>query len=217
MDRMHLIIGNKNYSSWSLRPWLAMKVAGLDFEETIIPLFQDGTKAKLLSASPMGTVPVLQDQDLTISDSLAILEYLNEKHPEANLMPASLNERAKLRSICSEMHSGFFALRGAMPMNTRKKTAIELTEDVLRDIKRIKSIWLNCLMDTAAEEPYLFGHFTIADAMFAPVVSRFKTYGIELDPVCAKYADKILNLPAMKEWYEAGSEEPWIIQASEIE
>ncbi len=216
MEKLRLIIGNKNYSSWSLRPWIAMKMAGLKFEETVIPLYEENSKEKLLVVSPVGTVPVLKDEDLTISDSLAILEYLADKYPQSHLLPDTLQDRAKLRSVCSEMHSGFFPLRGAMPMNTKKTISLNLSDDVVANVNRVKAIWLDCRGTYASKGPFLFGHFTIADAMFAPVVSRFKTYGIELDPVCAEYCQIILDLPAMKLWYADAAKETWVIQQSEI-
>ncbi len=214
---MRLIIGNKNYSSWSLRPWLAMKVAGLDFDEQVIPLYESDTKEKLLEYSPVGTVPVLKDGDLTISDSFAILEYLGEKYPDARLLPVNIADRAKLRSICCEMHSGFFPMRGTLHMNMRKNITIKLPEDVIANVERIKDVWRNCREEYASKGPFLFGHFTIADAMYAPVVSRFKTYGISLDGACEEYSRTMLNLPEMKAWYLDAIKETWIIKEAEIE
>ena len=217
MKKLRLIIGNKNYSSWSLRPWLAMKVAGLDFDEEIIPLYEANTKSKLLACSPVGTVPVLRDGELTVSDSFAILEYIAEKYPEARLLPESLADRAKLRSICCEMHSGFFPMRGTLHMNMRKKIHLTIPEDVQANVDRIKSLWRTCRSENKSKGPFLFGHFTIADAMYAPVVSRFKTYGIELDDICTEYSRTILNLPEMKAWYQDALQETWVIKEAEIE
>ncbi|MFD2205260.1 glutathione S-transferase family protein [Kiloniella antarctica] len=216
MEKMRLIIGNKNYSSWSLRPWLAMKVAGLDFDEEIIPLFEPNTKTKLLTYSPVGTVPVLMDGELTVSDSLAILEYIAEKYPEARLLPQNPSDRAKLRSICCEMHSGFFPMRGTLHMNMRKKIPLKIPVDVQANVDRIKNLWQTCRLENASKGPFLFGHFTIADAMYAPVVSRFKTYGIDLGDICEEYSRTILNLPEMQAWYQDALKETWIIKQAEI-
>src|SRR5256886_1695424 len=179
-SRMLLVIGNKNYSSWSLRPWIAMKVLGIAFDEVRIPLYRPGSKEQILRYSPAGRVPILRDGDTVVWDSLAILEYLAERHPQ--LWPADPAQRAKARSVSAEMHSGFAKLREHMSMNTRKRYPGKgRTPEVLADIARIDAIWAE------ATGPFLFGAFTAADAMYAPVVLRFRTY--EVDVQNKKYLD----------------------------
>ncbi|HTM58865.1 MAG TPA: glutathione S-transferase family protein [Burkholderiales bacterium] len=195
---MQLVIGNKNYSSWSLRPWIAMKVLGIAFDEVRIPLYQPGSKERILGYSRAGKVPILKDGDTVIWDSLAILEYLAEKHPQ--LWPSDRAQRAKARSISAEMHSGFAKLREHMSMNARKRYPGKgRTPEVLADIARIDAIW------SEAKGPFLFGTFTAADAMYAPVVLRFRTYEVEVRK--KSYMDAMLALPAMREWIEAAERE----------
>ena len=190
---MLLVIGNKNYSSWSLRPWLAMKVLGIPFEEKRIPLYGPDSKRELLQYSPAGKVPCLVDGELRVWDSLAILEYLAERHP--GLWPAEATLRARARSVSAEMHSGFPNLRQHMSMNIRKRHPGKgRTPEVLAEIARIVAIW------SEARGPFLFGAFGAADAMYAPVVLRFRTYAVELPPVCRAYADAVLALPALQQW-----------------
>jgi glutathione S-transferase len=196
---MLLVVGNKNYSSWSLRPWIAMKVLGLAFDEVRIPLYRAGSKEQILRYSPAGRVPILRDGDTVVWDSLAILEYLAERHRQ--LWPTDATERAKARAVSAEMHSGFAALREHMSMNTRKRYPGKgRTPEVLADIERIQAIWAD------AKGPFLFGAFTAADAMYAPVVLRFRTYGVEARN--KSYMDAMLALPAMREWIEAAEREP---------
>jgi glutathione S-transferase len=196
---MLLVIGNKNYSSWSLRPWLAMKVLGLAFDEKRIPLDTPGTKQEILRYSPAGKVPCLVDGSLAIWDSLAILEYLAERHPQ--LWPADAAERARARSISAEMHSGFANLRNHMGLNVRKRyPGRGRTPEVLEEIKRIDALW------SQAKGPFLFGAFGAADAMYAPVVLRFRTYEVRVTN--REYAEAMLALPAMREWIEAAEREP---------
>jgi glutathione S-transferase len=188
-----LVVGNKNYSSWSLRAWLAMKVLGLPFREVRIPLYGPESKRKLLEYSPAGKVPCLVDGEVRVWDSLALLEYLAERHPA--LWPAEAALRARARSISAEMHSGFSHLRQHMCMNIRKRLPGKgRTPEVLAEIARIVAIW------SEARGPFLFGAFGAADAMYAPVVLRFRTYAVELPPVCRAYADAVLALPALQEW-----------------
>ena len=195
---MQLVIGNKNYSSWSLRPWIAMKVLGIPFDEVRIPLYKPGSKEKILGYSPAGKVPILKDGDTVIWDSLAILEYLAEKYPA--LWPKEPAQRAKARAVSAEMHSGFAKLREHMSMNIRKRYPGKgRTPEVLADIARIDAIW------SEAKEPFLFGTFTAADAMYAPVVLRFRTYGVDVRK--KSYLDAMLALPAMQEWIEAAERE----------
>ena len=190
---MLLAIGNKNYSSWSLRPWLAMKVMGIPFREERIPLYGEGAKGEILKHSPAGKVPVLVDGELRVWDSLAILEYLAERHP--GVWPADAAARARARSISAEMHSGFASLRHHMSMNIRRRHPGKgRTPEVLAEIARIVEIWSEC------RGPFLFGPFCAADAMYAPVVLRFRTYDVELPPAGRAYADAVLALPALQEW-----------------
>ena len=202
------IIGNKNYSSWSLRPWLLLRHLNLPFEEVWIPFDTTEFKARALEYSPSGKVPVLVDGDVTVWDSLSIFEYLAERHPELNLWPQAAAKSALARSISAEMHSGFMSLRNLMPMNCRKRFPGKgHTPEVLQDIARIISIWQDCRTKHAASGPFLFGHFTIADAMYAPVVLRFRTYSVGLPVESQAYADAILALPAMQEWLAAAAAE----------
>lgn len=201
MARYTLVIGNKKYSSWSLRPWLVMRHAALAFEEIRIPLRQPDTAARIREHSPSGRVPVLHDGERAIWDSLAIAEYLAERHPEAALWPADVAARALARSVSAEMHSGFQALRQHMPMHCDASyPGAGRTPEVLADIARIAEMWNDCRARFGAGGPFLFGTFSIADAMYAPVVFRFRTYGVELDAVCRAYVDTMIALPAMQRW-----------------
>ena len=196
---MLLIIGNKNYSSWSLRPWLAMKVLGLAFDEKRIPLYGEGAKGEILKHSPSGKVPCLVDGGTVVWDSLAILEYLAERHPQ--LWPAERAERARARAISAEMHSGFAALRNHMGMNVRKRyPGRGRAPEALEDIRRIDAIW------SLAKGPFLFGAFCAADAMYAPVALRFRTYEVRVSN--REYYQAVLALPAVQEWIEAAEREP---------
>lgn len=195
-----LVIGNKNYSSWSMRPWLAMKQTGIPFVEHRIALYQPGSRRRVLEHSPSGKVPVLKDGTTTVWDSLAILEYLAEKFPDRRLWPENAAARARSRSMSAEMHSGFAALRTRMPMNLRNSyPGRGLTPEVEADIARIVSLWTDSR--AMASGPFLFGDFCITDAMFAPVATRFVTYGVKLPSVCQRYVDTLIALPAMQAWY----------------
>lgn len=215
---LQLVIGNKNYSSWSLRPWLAMKQAGMQFDEINVLLQQPNTTERILRYSPTGKVPCLIDGDLTVFDSLAICEYINEKISEQRagegLWPRDSAERARARAVTAEMHSGFAALRTHMPMDIRsrrpdKGSAAQRREDVAADIERIQTVWSECL---AYGGPMLFGRFSIADAFYAPVVTRFATYGVKLSPLLASYSENVLALPAMHQWITAAKAEPETIE-----
>ena len=207
-----LVIGNKNYSSWSLRPWLLMREAGLAFDEIRIPLRKPDTAARIREHSPTGRVPVLHAGGLTIWDSLAIAEYLAERHPERALWPTDVDARAHARAVCAEIHSGFQALRTHMPMHCRARfPGVGRTLEVLTDIARVTDSWRECRARFGAGGPLLFGAFSIADAMYAPVVLRFQTYGVELDAVCRAYADAVLALPAMGRWLAEAEAETEII------
>jgi glutathione S-transferase len=216
MSTLTLVIGNKNYSSWSLRPWLAMKQARLDFAEVRIPLDTLETHAKILQYSPAGRVPVLIHNDLTIWDSLAIGEYLAEQFP-GHWWPKESAARASARSISAEMHSGFSSLRQQMPMDCRAQLPGQGGEPgVQSDIDRITEIWRTCRRQFGAGGDFLFGQFTFADAMYAPVVSRFVTYEVELDEIARAYADAIWSLPAMQEWLEAAAAESEYLAESKL-
>jgi glutathione S-transferase len=201
MPNLVLVIGNKAYSSWSLRPWLLMRQAGIAFEELRLSLYTEGAKQKILQYSPTGKVPVLRDGGLTIWDSLAICEYLAEKHPEKQLWPADVAARALARAISAEMHSGFTNLRSQMPMNVRRQIPGRAkTPEAVAEIARIEAIWNDCRSHHGKRGPFLFGAFSIADAMYAPVVSRLHTYGVTLAEKAGEYAGAIHALPAMQEW-----------------
>ena len=201
MPNLVLVIGNKAYSSWSLRPWLLMKQAGIAFEELRLSLYAEGAKQKVLQYSGAGKVPVLKDGDLTIWDSLAICEYLAEKYPEKRLWPIETAARAQARSVSAEMHSGFTQLRTQMPMNVRREIPGRAgTPEVVAEIARIEAIWKDCRSRYGAQGRFLFGAFSIADAMYAPVVSRLRTYGVTVADKAAEYAASIHALPAMQEW-----------------
>lgn len=200
---LQLVIGNKNFSSWSLRPWLLLKQAGLPFREIPVRLRQADTKAQILAHSPSGKVPALIDGDLTVWDSLAICEYLAEKASlnHVDLWPADPKARAEARSVSAEMHSGLAALRQQMSMEVAASRPGEgQTPEVLADIARIAALWTSSRERFAAAGPFLFGDFSVADAMYAPVAFRFHTYGVELPPLAAAYRDTLLALPAMQEW-----------------
>jgi len=216
MSRYTLVIGNKNYSSWSLRAWLLMKHAGIPFDEIRIPLYVAGSKESLRKYAPSGKVPVLLDDSLAIWDSLAIAEYLAEHHPDRRLWPQDSAVRAVARSISAEMHSGFGALRSNMSMNCRGSfPGVGRTVEVAADVERIQRMWIDCRERFGVAGPFLFGEFTIADAMYAPVVLRFKTYAVQLAPVARQYADTVLGLPALQDWVEAAKAEIEVIPAFE--
>jgi glutathione S-transferase len=210
MSRLTLVIGNKNYSSWSLRPWLALRMARLDFEEVWISLYQDGSREQILRHSPAGQVPVLRDGDVTVWDSLAICEYAAELAPHAGLWPGDRAVRAHARSISAEMHAGFAALRNALQMNVRisgARLAKPPSPAVQADIARITAIFEGCRARHGAGGAFLFGRFTIADAMFAPVATRFRSYSVPLPPRSQAYVDALCSLAPMREWIAAGAAE----------
>lgn len=200
-----LYVGSKRYSSWSLRPYLALAQTGLAFETKTILLDQQDTKQKIAQVTPSARVPVLHDGDLVVWDSLAICEYIAEQH--ASLWPSGRAERARARSVSAEMHSGFAALRRDMPMDVvADKRGQGHTPEALADATRVQAIWRECLGKSGG--PFLFGAFSIADAMFAPVVTRFRTYGVELDAPLAAYSQAVFGLPAMREWIADAEREP---------
>ncbi|MBX6328928.1 MAG: glutathione S-transferase family protein [Pseudolabrys sp.] len=211
-----LVIGNKNYSSWSLRPWIAMKVAGIAFEEVLVPLYEPGSRERILSYSPAGKVPILIDGERRIWESLAILEYLAETFPAARLWPTDAGARAHARAVAAEMHAGFAALRRACAMNLwlpprpRPQGA-----DVMADVARIEAIWRDCRARYGCDGPFLFGAFGAADAMYAPVVARFHHYGLPVGTDTRAYMEAVMALPAWREWREAALREPWILRHNE--
>jgi len=202
-----LYVGSKRLSSWSLRPYLVLSHAGATFETNVILLDQEDTKAKIGAVNPAGRVPALHDDGHVIWDSLAICEYVNELFPAAKLWPADRTARAHARSISAEMHSSFVALRRDMPMDLfAKKPGVGHTDAALADARRVMTIWHECLASSGG--PFLFGHFTIADAMFAPVTTRFTTYGVDLDATSRRYVETIQNMPSFKAWLADAANEP---------
>ncbi len=213
MLELRLIIGNKNYSSWSLRPWLALRRTGAAFEETLIPLDQPDSKAAILAHSPTGQVPILFHGERRVWESLAICEYLAETFPDAGLWPKDPEARGVARSVACEMHAGFTALRNHMPMDLRNQLPGQgQGPGVAENIARIVKIWSDCRAAYGQGGDFLFGGFTIADAMFAPVVGRLRTYAVDLPPIAAAYRDAIWNWPDMRDWVSAGQREPWGIE-----
>ena len=213
-----LIIGNKNYSSWSMRPWIAMKVAGIAFEEVVISLDAADFKARVSKISGTGKVPALDDDGIHVWESLAILEYLAERFPAARLWPARPAARSRARVISSEMHAGFLPLRRACPMNMwRPVKRRELDEAALANVRRIQTMWAECRARYGVGGPFLFGPFCAADAMYAPVASRFHTYDVEVDETTRAYMDAVMALPAWAEWKAAAIKEPWVLAEDEVD
>lgn len=215
--RFTLVIGNKNYSTWSLRSWLLMRVKDIPFDEVLLPLETDEFEQNIHAYSPSGRVPVLIDGSTAIWDTLAIAEYLAEVFPEKHLWPADTTARARARAISAEMHSGFPDLRRALPMNLRRPVgAVPVSKGALGDIDRIFEIWRGCREACGGAGQFLFGDFSIADAFYAPVATRFRTYGLDLDEIVESYVEEIHNLPEFKAWQQAAREEPWIIKNDEL-
>jgi glutathione S-transferase len=214
-----LVIGNKNYSSWSMRPWLALKASNIAFDEVSIPLYTgDADKQRILKFTRSGKVPVLVDGDVTIWDSLAIIEYIAERFPEAQLWPEDAAARAHARSVSAEMHSGFAALRDECGMNLHRPVGAKaLSADAHADIARIQQSWTECRQRYGKFGPYLFGAFSGADAMYAPVVHRFRTYAIDVTPDVRAYMDAMMALPAFRGWTRAGLAETLVIEKFEVE
>lgn len=212
---MRLVIGNKNYSSWSLRPWILLKHARIKFDEVRIPLFTNKGELMLDELCPAKQVPVLYDDRLVLWDSLAICEYIADKYRDKKLLPEHSIDRARARAMSAEMHSGFQALRENMPMNCRRVVdGFNPDLETQMDIQRIIQLFEQALHDTKG--PWLFGHYTVADAMFAPVVSRFKTYGVAAPALTQEYFNRVLNDASMKQWYEDASHESEVIDKAEI-
>ena len=213
---LKLVIGNKNYSSWSMRPWLALRANDIPFEEVLIPLYTDNPadKQRILSFSHAGKVPALIDGDLTVWDSLSIIEYLAEKFPLTKLWPEDRAARAHARSISAEMHSGFMALRGECGMNLHRPIkAVALSDDAQANAARIQAIWAECHQRYGG--PFLFGGFSGADAMFAPVIHRFRTYAIPIADKARHYVDAMDALPAFQQWTREGLAETLLIDRFE--
>jgi glutathione S-transferase len=215
---LKLVIGNKNYSSWSLRPWLAMKVAGIPFEEEVISLDAPDFKARVSKISGSGKVPALANGDVQVWESLAILEHLAEVFPDAGLWPVDAAARARARAIAAEMHAGFSPLRRLLPMNMRRPVRPrELTPEAAANVRRIETIWNDCRSRYGTDGAFLFGRFGAADAMYAPVVSRFHTYAVEVGPLSRAYMAAIMQLPAWREWVGAARQEVWVLREDEVD
>ena len=217
MPKATLTISSKNYSSWSLRGWLLAKLSGLEFDEQAVPPGDASARAELLLLSSSILVPCLQHGDIKVWDTLAIAEYLNEIKPKAGLLPPDRAARAHCRAICGEMHSGFSSLRSSLPMNLKGRfPGFKVWARAQADIDRITTIWRECLERYGG--PYLFGtKLCTADAMYAPVVTRFRTYEVKLDLVCSAYCDRIMAMPELNEWIEAARLEPEEIDEFEFE
>ena len=204
---LQLVIGDKNYSSWSMRPWVLLTQAGIAFEEIQVWLREPDTKANIARYSPSGTVPVLIDGELKVHDSLAICEYLAEKFPEKALWPRDTAQRARARSVSAEMHSSFTALRTRMPMNIRNRyPGRGMNEEVAADVARLSSMWGECLARSGG--PWLFGEFGIADAMYTPMVFRLQTYGVALQGAALQYLNTMLATPALVKLASQAAAEP---------
>lgn len=219
---MQLLIGNKIHSSWSLRPWLLMTQLGIPFEEILIPfdnpIDSPAWRAKIAPWSPSGKVPALVDGDVKVWETLAIIEYIADRFPEKGVWPKDIAARAEARAISSEMHAGFGHLRGACPVNLGKRYAArDRGPKVAADVARITAIWNACRSRFGAGGPFLFGAFSGADAMYAPVATRLRTYSIAVDPVSEAYIEAIHSLPAFRLWREAALKEPWIVPEDEAD
>ncbi len=212
---LELLIGNQKYSSWSMRPWMALTAKQVPFTQTLYQLNKDDFKSHFAKNLPAAKVPVLKDGDLVIWDSLAIVEYLAEKFPEKGFWPQDTAQRALARAISSEMHSGFSGLRSECPMNfSRKPQALSISEEARSDVARIEDIWRRALDKSGG--PFLFGEFCNADAMFAPVVNRFDIYELSQDETAARYSATMQAHPAWQKWQAAGIAEPWTIERYQV-
>lgn len=207
-----LVIANKCYSSWSFRPWILMRHLGIPFEEVVVPLAEPSTKDALLRHTPSGKVPCLHDGDLTLWDSLAIIEYVAEAFPDRAVWPKERRARAIARALAAEMHSGFPDLRGLLPMNMRRKVRKrELTAGAAADVARLEQAFGQARADFGAGGDFLFGDFSAVDAMFAPVVNRFHVYDVPVTPATRAYMDRMMALPAWRDWSAEAALEPWTI------
>jgi len=213
---MKLLIGNRNYSTWSLRPWLVLKHFGIPFEDEVLQLQGEGFRDVLAQRSPTGKVPVLFDGDLTIVETIAIIEYLADRFPDKAIWPSDIGQRALARAAAAEMHSAFLALRNHAPMNLRASHPGKVSADaVAKDLHRVETLWGDLLARSGG--PYLFGAFTAADAMFAPLASRIRTYALPVSDMAAGYVEAIYSLPAFQEWLALAVREPWIVDDDEID
>jgi glutathione S-transferase len=211
-----LVIGNKNYSSWSLRPWLFLRHFGIDFTELRIPLDLPETSDRIREHHAAAKVPVLKHGPVVIWDSLAILEYVQEAFGLSGL-PEELRVRGVCRAVCAEMHSGFAELRRSMPMNCRRQIPGFVVPALAQaDVQRVTQVWEECRERFGGRGPWLFGEFSMADAMYAPVVSRFRTYGVSLGPTCEAYVSTLLGHPAFCEWQQAAEQEVEVLDAEEV-
>ena len=214
---LNLIIGNKAYSSWSLRPWILMKELGMKFDETVIPLFQPDTARHLRSFSPTSKVPALIDGDVLVWESVAIFEYLAERFPKKRVWPRKTAARAHARALCAEMHAGFVPMRNHLPTNVRREVAArDLPPDVAADINRIETAWGRARKNFAGKKPFLFGRFTAADAMFAPVVNRLHVYDVPVKRATRDYMNVIMALPSYQPWLADAAAEPWVYAPYEL-
>lgn len=213
--KLTLIIGNKNYSSWSMRPWLAMAARGVPFAEVLIPLGHANTSQQILQYSPSGKVPVLKFGTLMIWESLAIIEYVAEKHPEHRLWPADPDQRAQARALSNEIHAGFSAFREHCPMNLRRRAPRKLSPGADTDVMRLVAYIRRFRMEAVNSGHFLFGDFSAADAMMAPLMTRIRSYEIPVDRIANDYIDAIYDNPAFQKWYQAGIAEPWRIDSTD--
>lgn len=213
-----LVIANKLYSSWSLRPWLLLTELGIPFDEVLIPLDQPGTRAAILAHSPAGKVPILKDGEIAVWESLAIMDQVAETWPNTRVWPADRAARALARSISAEMHAGFPALRSACPMNLGKRfPERDRGPDVARDVARIEAIWADARTRFGGGGPFLFGAFGAADAMYAPVVTRLDTYGFAVSPETRSYMDAVLGTGGFRLWLDAALAETWMVASDEVD
>jgi len=213
---MKLIFANRNYSSWSLRAWLVLKHFGIPFDEDMVLLSGDGWRETIRKKSPSGKVPVLIDGEAVVPETIAIIEYLHDKYPAKGIWPSDRLKRAQARAVSAEMHGGFSALRNAAPMNLRGSHPGKIEFDpIAADLRRIEEIWGDLTSESGG--PYLFGKFTAADAMFAPVATRIRTYSLPVSDVAMDYVQTIYALPAFQEWLAAAVKEPWIVEEDEID
>ncbi|OEE86981.1 glutathione S-transferase family protein [Enterovibrio norvegicus] len=212
---MKLIIANKNYSTWSLRGWLALRGFNIDFDEVELALFTESFYAEIAKHSGAAKVPVLVDGDIAVWDSLAISEYVNDRYLDGKGWPQDVAQRAKARAVSAEMHSGFNALRNEMPMNIRGRRKISPSAACLNDIARIDEIWADQMKEFGNEGGWLFGEFSIADVMYAPVVLRFITYGVALSADAQKYAEQVMNSPAVQQWISESKSDTSIVSEDE--
>ena len=213
---MKLLIGNRNYSTWSLRPWLVLRHFGVPFEDEVLQIGGEGYQEVLAQRSPTGRVPVLIDGDLVVPETLAIIEYIAELYPDKAIWPADRSDRARARSAAAEMHASFLALRNNAPMNLRSAHPGKVSRDVVAgDLHRVETLWGELLARSGG--PYLFGDFSAADAMFAPLATRLRTYALPVSDLVGGYVEAIYSLPAFQEWLGMALKEPWVVDADEID